>query len=246
MGAPALRRLDRPVFALAAGGIGAHLLARALVSGRVVAAGTGTRGRTIRWARLYDALVALLSLGRARAIRATTAELAGIAPGEAVLDVGCGTGELTMRAAARAGPGGRVAGIDPAPEMIAVARRKAARAGRAIDYRVAAVEALPFPDGTFDVALSSLMLHHLPGDLQRRGLAEIRRVLRPGGRLLVVDLKRPTTGPGRVALALALHGRMEGGVQDLPPLLEAAGFGAVEVGETGFAPLGFVRGRAPG
>ncbi len=147
-----------------------------------------------------------------------------------------------MVAQARAGAAGRVYGIDAAPAMIAVARRKAARAGRAIDYQVAAVEALPFPDATFDVVVSSLMMHHLPDDLKGRGLAEIRRVLKPGGRLLVVDAKRPAGRLGRVALALLVRHQMRSGVQDLPPLMEAAGFTAVEAGETGFRALGFARG----
>ena len=205
-----------------------------------------TTGRTITWAGHYDAIVAIMTLGRARAIRTKTADLARIAPGEIVLDVGCGTGDVTMLAQARAGAAGRVYGIDAAPEMIAVARRKAARAGCAIDYRVAAVEDMPFPDATFDVVVSSLMMHHLPDDLKRRGLIEIRRVLKPGGRLLVVDAKRPSGHLGHIALALLGHHQMRRGVQDLPALLEVAGFIAVEAGETGFRSLGFARGQADG
>ncbi len=201
-----------------------------------------TTGRTIGWARSYDAVVVILTLGRAPALRAATVELARIAPGEAVLDVRCGTGDVTMAAHARAGAAGQVHGIDAAPAMIAVARRKAAQAGQTIDYRVAAVEALPFPDATVDVVVSSLMMHHLPDDLKGRGLAEMRRVLRPGGRLLVVDLKRPMGHLGRVTLPLLVHRQMRSGVQDLPTLVEAAGFISVEAGEAGFKPLGFVRG----
>ena len=204
-----------------------------------------TAGRTIGWARQYDAVVAILTLGRARAMRAATVALARIAPGEAVLDVGCGTGDLTMAAHARAGAAGRVQGIDAAPAMIAGARRKAARAGYTIDYRVAVVEALPFPDATVDVVVSSLMMHHLPNDLKRGGLAEIRRVLKPGGRLLVVDLKRPTGQGSHLTLPRLVRHRMRSGVQDLPALVEAAGFSGVESGETGFRPLGFVRGWVP-
>lgn len=204
-----------------------------------------TAGRTIGWARRYDVVVAIMTLGRARAIRAATVALAGIASGEVVLDVGCGTGDVTMVARARVGATGRVSGIDAAPAMIAVARRKAAQAGQAIDYQVAAVEALPYPDATYDVVVSSLMMHHLPDDLKRRGLAEIRRVLKPGGRLLVVDLTRPMGHRGSLALPRLLHRQMRSGVQDLPALVEAAGFTGVEAGETRFRPLGFVHGRVP-
>ncbi len=209
-------------------------------------AAPATAGRTIGWARSYDALVAILTLGRAGALRAATVELARIAPGETVLDVGCGAGDVTLVARTRAGAAGRVQGIDAAPAMIAAARRKAARAGYAIEYRVAAVEALPFPDATADVVVSSLLMHHLPGDLKGRALAEIRRVLKPGGRLLVVDFTHPTGQADRLVSVLLAHHRMRGGVQDLPTLMEAAGFTGVEAGKTGFGPLGFVRGWVQG
>lgn len=203
-----------------------------------------TAGRTIHWARHYDGLLALLSLGRIRGLRARTVALARLAPGEAVLDVGCGTGDLTLRTATLVGPTGMVRGIDAAPEMVAVARRKATRAGAAIDFRVAAVEALPFPDATFDVALSSLMLHHLPDDLKHWGLAEIRRVLRTGGRLVIVDLRRPVTRAGRAALALLFHGGLKVGAQDYGALLAAAGFSMIDTGRLGRAPFGFARATA--
>src|SRR5215207_8601090 len=121
-------------------------------------ADAATTGRLIRWARFYDLTVALLTLGRDRRMRERTAELAAIAPGDSVLDVGCGTGALTRLARARVGPGGRVCGIDPSAEMMAVARRKAARTGLDIEYRVASIEALPFAADSFDVVLSSLMM----------------------------------------------------------------------------------------
>ena len=200
-----------------------------------------TQGRLIRWAKHYDTSVSLLMLGRRARLRQQTAALAGIRAGDRVLEVGCGTGDVALAASAHVGPGGAVVGIDPSPEMIAVARSKAARAGRAVDFQLGLIEALAFPDATFDVVLSSLMMHHLPVELKRQGLVEIARVLKPGGRLLIVDIKRPTGLLGRALLTLALHGGMEHGVQDLLPLLGAAGFVQVETGDTGFAMLGFVR-----
>jgi ubiquinone/menaquinone biosynthesis C-methylase UbiE len=203
-----------------------------------------TTGKTIHGAHRYDLFVALLTLGRAGALRDRTIELARITPGEDVLDAGCGTGEIAMRAKVRTGPTGSVAGIDPAPEMIAMARQKAARAGLEIDYRVAAAEALPFADATFDVAVSSLMMHHLPEDLKPRALAEIGRVLNPGGHLVVVDFQRPSSRLGRLAPVWLLH-RSENaeGLLELPALLNAAGFTAIETQDTGIGYLGCVRAR---
>ena len=203
-----------------------------------------TTGKTLHRARFYDPLGAILMLGRGRALRERTIALAHIVLGERVLEVGCGTGEIALRAKTRTGPRGSVAGIDPSPEMIAVARQKAARANLDVDYRVASVEALPFADATFDVVLSSLMMHHLPEEMKPRALAEIRRVLKPGGRLLIVDFQDPTSRLGRLQPVWLLHRRIPRILQDLPGLLEAAGFAGVEAGPSEFGYLGFVQGRA--
>jgi ubiquinone/menaquinone biosynthesis C-methylase UbiE len=113
---------------------------------------------------------------------------AGVGPGDRVLDVGTGPGYLALAASRLVGPEGRGVGIDASPEMIDRARMLAAREGARAEYRVASAESLPFEDGSFDVAVSRLVLHHLPGDLKLRALGEMRRVLRPDGRLLVADL----------------------------------------------------------
>ena len=209
-------------------------------------AGVATRGHVLHWARFYDPLVTLVTLGRASAMREQAADLAAIQPGQSVLDVGCGTGELTQRAHARAGASGLVCGIDPSAEMIAVARRKAARAGIGIDYRIAAIEALPYPDASFDRVLSSLMMHHLPGDLKSLGLAEVRRVLKPDGRLLIVDLKRPRGFLAHLTVATLVHHGAADGLEDLPALVQAAGFTDIESGGMRFSSLGYVSARAPG
>lgn len=204
-------------------------------------ASSETEGRVIQWAAGYDMMTQLLTFGKARAIREKTADLAQIESGDVVLDVGCGTGELTRRAIARAGTSGEVHGIDPAPEMIAVARRKAARAGTDARFQVGVIEALPFPDHSFDVVLSSLMMHHLPDDLKQQGLFEIYRVLKPGGTVTIVDFKRPTSFFTRVLITVLLHGSMAAGVQDLSPLLEKAGFTRLVDGNVGFRPLASVQ-----
>jgi len=206
-----------------------------------------TEGITIRWARLYDPLVTLLlrlSGGKTSLVEATL-ELAGLALGEKVLDVGCGTGTLAIAVHGQVGPEGEVHGIDAAPEMIAVARRKAIKAGVGFDFQVGLIEDIPFPEDEFDIVVSSLMIHHLPSDeLQSRGFAEIYRVLKPGGRLLVVDFEPPTEGLLKHLMSHIMgHHMMENDIRRLPVMIEAAGFTKVEVGRTRHRILSFVRGR---
>ncbi len=204
-----------------------------------------TRGRTIHWASLYDLFTWLVSLGREPAIREMTLNLAGIVPGDNVLDVGCGTGTLTIVAKARVGPAGAVHGIDAAPEMIEVARRKAAQTGVDVDFQVGLIEDIPFPADEFDLVLSSLMLHHLPEDLKHRGFVEIRRVLKPSGRFLGVDLEMSADHLFAGLATLFSSQRMvQSSLQSLTPMMEEAGFTAVESGRTQFKVISFLRGRA--
>jgi ubiquinone/menaquinone biosynthesis C-methylase UbiE len=114
-----------------------------------------TEGRLIRWAPYYDLAVNITTFGQARRLRKLTVDNALIKPGDSVLDVGCGTGAVTVVAKTRAGKAGKVYGIDPAPEMVAVARSKASRKGLGIDFRVGVIESLPFPDARLYVVTSS-------------------------------------------------------------------------------------------
>jgi ubiquinone/menaquinone biosynthesis C-methylase UbiE len=109
-------------------------------------------------------------------------ELLGDAAGKDVLDAGCGTGRYALRLAQA---GARVCGLDGCEEMLAVARRKAAEAGLEIDLRLGDVTHLPYPDACFDIAICALTLCHV-ADI-RGAVAELARVLRPGGRLVVSD-----------------------------------------------------------
>jgi len=200
-----------------------------------------TEGSLIRWARSYDFVTKFMLLGHAGLLRKTTVDQALIQPGDSVLDVGCGTGEVTLLAKRRAG-NGQVHGIDPAPEMIALARKKAARKHLDIDFRVGVIEALPFSDSTLDAVSSSLMMHHLPDDLKRRGLKEIYRVLKPDGRLLIADFMRPTGALlNHLFLAFTRHRGLKTGIEDLQNLLNQAGFSQITQLDGNVFVIGFVR-----
>lgn len=207
-----------------------------------------TEGRLIRWASFYDAFTNILTLGHIGMLRSMTIDKAELKTGEKVLDVGCGTGGVTIPAKRRIGSGGLTAGIDPAPEMIAVARKKAVRAKLEIDFRVGVIESLPYPDSSFDVVTSSLMMHHLPHEVQVKGLAEIRRVLKPGGRILIADMLRLSKSlHDRLFATLTLHGgRVERfGIQDLPKTMKEAGFENVQLLDESFLTIGFLRASKP-
>ncbi|HLS85229.1 MAG TPA: methyltransferase domain-containing protein, partial [Burkholderiales bacterium] len=108
-------------------------------------------------------------------------DMAALQPGERVLDVACGTGLVSFRAAAAVGADGAVVGTDISGEMVETARREAALRELAnVAFERADAEALPLPDGAFDAALCGLGLMYVPDPVQ--ALSEMRRVLRPGGR----------------------------------------------------------------
>lgn len=203
-----------------------------------------TTGRVMRGSAFgYDVLVWLLTLGRERALRERILALAHVRAGEAVLDVGCGTGTLAIAARWLVGPAGTVSGIDASPEMIARATTKARRAGAAVDFRVGVVEALPYPDASVDVVLSTLMLHHLPRAAREQCAREMRRVVKPGGRVLAVDF-----GPGASEQrGLIAHFHRHGGlgVERIVALLVEAGLRVVESGAVGSNGLQFALATTP-
>ena len=206
-----------------------------------------TAGHVIRWggihgARWYDLFGRVISFGRDKAIREKLVELAAPAPGEKVLDVGCGTGTLALALKSRVGAG-EVHGIDASPEMIEVAKEKATKAGSDIDFRLALIEAIPFPDASFDLVTSSLMLHHLPDDLKTKGLLEIRRVLKPGGRFVAVDFAAHSHSALGHLLSILGHSRGESMLDKLTPMLKDAGFGEVEGIPTRHKNFAFIRAR---
>jgi ubiquinone/menaquinone biosynthesis C-methylase UbiE len=202
-----------------------------------------TGGIVLHAARFYDLLAWAMMLGRERAFRERVLDLARLKPGESVLDVGCGTGTLALAAKRRVGPTGKVYGIDASPEMIARAETKARKAGLDIELKNNVIEALPFPDRQFDVVLSTLMFHHLPRKLRETGAREMRRVLKPGGRALVVDFGGREQPNGILGRFHQRHGHVK--LPDVIALLSAAGLNVAENGAVGFKDLHFTLATTP-
>jgi|OpeIllAssembly_1097287.scaffolds.fasta_scaffold96660_2 ubiquinone/menaquinone biosynthesis C-methylase UbiE len=189
-----------------------------------------TRGRDLdHVAWLYDPLIERCSFGRERRFREKTLEYLALRPGEQVLDVGCGTGSLTLAISRLLAGTGAVWGIDAAPRMIAIARRKAAAVGLAAQFAPGIAEELDFADATFDVVVNSMFTHHIDSDLKRQAFAEMYRVLRPGGRLVTADVDRPTNVAGWLmgwgARVLLVQRELVDNLRgDLPALMAVAGF----------------------
>lgn len=204
-----------------------------------------TEGMTIRRAKMYDLAVEAAYFGRGDRYRRRLLDLAGVEAGSKVLDIGCGPGRLVLAACERAGESGEAHGIDPSAEMVALAARKAARAGLSARFARAAAEDLPFDDRYFDAVTSSLVIHHLRGDdLKRRAFGEMRRVLKDGGRLLVVDFTVPESGPLR-PFARLLGAHMEATTIDsYPEMMVSAGFAQLDTGDAGFSLFHYVIGWA--
>ena len=181
-----------------------------------------------RAARWYDRLFGRLNAG----LRGLGLTMFPPREGMDVLDVGCGTGiQLAGCQQARC----RVSGIDASPAMLAVARR---RLGDKVSLQLGDATRLPYPDQAFDLVLASTVLHEMPPGTRAAALGEIRRVLRPGGRVLLTDFEAGPVRPGRgwvakgiIAASETAAGRSHhrnsrhfiahGG---LPPLLDAQGF----------------------
>src|SRR5437870_5630508 len=144
-------------------------------------------GLRLRTPMRYDLLVWLFTFGHPRRFRELMLRPARLRQGESVLDVSCGTGSLALLAKEQVGAEGRVHGIDASEEMIAYAGKKASRAGLDVAFDVAPAQQLPFGDASFDVVLNTLALHHLPKPSRYEAFGEMRRVLKPDGRALVVD-----------------------------------------------------------
>jgi SAM-dependent methyltransferase len=179
---------------------------------------------------LYDPMSRLLGV---KGVHRRLLDQAALRPGQTVLEIGCGTGNLLLDAK-RTQPAATVVGLDPDLAALARAQRKATRRGLAVQLDRGHAEELPYDDDCVDVVLSSFMLHHVPADQQEIAVREVLRVLRPGGALHLVDAdgdghqhgghdhqhRGHAHGPARHHVGAAL-----------PDLLRRAGF--AEVTETG-------------
>jgi len=204
---------------------------------------------------LYDPLQRILGTAE---IHRQIIDRATLRDDHRVLDIGCGTGTLVITLA-RMHPEVDVVAIDPDPKALARARRKAERAGVAVRFDQGFADALPYEDGGFDRVLSSFMFHHLPPEAKASTLLEVRRVLRPGGRLHLVDFGAGHGGGhagGHGWLTRLLHAsesprddRRERVPDAVTRAMSQAGFEDVrEIDHRRmvFAAVTHVRGRSPG
>jgi len=146
-----------------------------------------------RFTDFTDALIPVYNwafhvlMGQAHeAFREHVLELAAPKNGEQLLDAGCGTGLTALRIAARC-PGCTVHGIDISPRMVATARQEAQKRGLAVDFRVSSITDLPYADAAFNVVITNIMFHHLDLVEKRQAVAEVVRVLVPGGRYISAE-----------------------------------------------------------
>jgi ubiquinone/menaquinone biosynthesis C-methylase UbiE len=172
---------------------------------------------------LYDPLTRLLGVDTAH--RALL-DQAGLQPQHRVLDVGCGTGSLAVLIK-RLYPTVSVIGLDPDPKALARAERKAKRAGLSVRFDQGFADALGYPDATFDRVFSSMMFHHLADGEKEAMLREVRRVLRPGGRLELLDFAGPaSSGHGALSRLIHSHHRLKDNSDArILDLIALAGFG---------------------
>jgi ubiquinone/menaquinone biosynthesis C-methylase UbiE len=197
----------------------------------------------------YDTFMRNITLGRERTFREMEVSLARIKPGDSVLEVGCGTGTLTIEAKRQAGVSGKVSAIDVIPGMIELSQRKAARANMDVTFRLGSIDDIPFSENQFDVILCSFMIFHMSEGVRVKGISEIYRVMKPGGRVLIVDTALPTRKFPRAIAKMLMGGTPHHNLQELIPMMNAVGFSDIEIAPVEFSVFGlsiiaFLRGSA--
>lgn len=178
-----------------------------------------------RLLRFYDPLTRLLGADR---VRAKLLDAAQVQAGQQVLDLGCGTGAVSLLLAKRE-PQARIVGLDPDANALARAEQKARAAGAAIEFQKGYAGRAPYPAHSFDHVLSSLVIHHLTSEQKQAAFRDVKRLLRPGGAFHLLDFGPPKNAIERVLTAILHH---DARVQDnlrgrLPEWLREAGFADV-------------------
>jgi ubiquinone/menaquinone biosynthesis C-methylase UbiE len=157
--------------------------------------------------------------------------LINLQEGEKVLDVGCGTGVLSILAKMVVGETGEVAGIDIAPKMVLKAQNKIKESNLKINFSTASIDELPYGDEHFDVVISSMMFHHLPVEVKKKGLEEIYRVLKKRGRFFLSDFCSPhyLAIPIMYLMFIWLPSTRYQLLGKLRQLIEASNFGTIKL-----------------
>jgi ubiquinone/menaquinone biosynthesis C-methylase UbiE len=197
---------------------------------------------------LYDPLLWLLGADSAKR---PLIEQAAIKPGFRVLDIGCGTGSMAVLIK-RTHPGADVVGIDPDPAALSICKSKASRARLAIKFDRGFADHMPYADASFDRVFSSFMFHHLSAEEKAATLVEIRRVLKPGGSLHLLDFIRShgAHGTGERAPLVHRHGAVAERIEGrMTSLMDEAGF--VDARELArrkffFGPIAYYSASSPG
>jgi len=184
------------------------------------------------FSKLYDRYNTLGGFGQA--FRQQIVDEVSLKHGESALDCGCGTGTLAIIVKREVGPGGDVHGIDLSADQLAIARRKIQKEGLDIGLHEGSIDELPFPDESFDAIFSTLMLHHVPETVKRSAFREMHRVLKPGGRIVVVDFGPPKHTWGWIVFApllvmfLATPSTRDNLFNRLPEMMSDAGLHITE------------------
>jgi ubiquinone/menaquinone biosynthesis C-methylase UbiE len=186
----------------------------------------------------YDKYMKRITFGREDNLRKMTVNLAQIKPGDSVLEIGCATGTLSLAAKRQVGPTGRVCAIDIISGMIETSREKAKQANLDINFQVGSIENIPFPDEHFDEVMCSFMIFHMSEKVRNKGIEEIFRVLKPQGKLMVLDIALPTKPVSRAILKLFLGFMLKHDLKELKPTMESSGFSEIKISQAKYRILG--------